>query len=247
MAHDFGRFTWHEVLSNDIEDTKGFYGELFGWTFAAMEMPQGTYTLIKLGEASIGGITAPPKGVPAHWVGYVSVADVDATAKKAQKAGGKALMDAFDVPGVGRMQPLADPEGSGFFVFHSEEGDAEPTTGPSSWHWNELWAKDPAKVAKFYSDVLGYSIDTMPMPNGDYRILKSGETPRGGILGAPMGAPNHWAFYIQVSDVDATVKKATKLGGKLVGELMDVPGVGRFGFIQDRQGVTLGVIKPADA
>lgn len=247
MAHDFGRFTWHELLSTDIEDTKGFYGELFGWKYEAMEMPQGVYTVIKVGDASIGGITTPPEGVPGHWVGYVSVKDVDATAKKAKAAGGKALMDAFDIPSVGRMQPLADPEGSGFFVFHSEEGDHDPVTGDGTWHWNELWSKNPKKMANFYTELFGYSIETMEMPNGDYLIAKNGETPRGGIMGAPEGAPAHWAFYITVSDVDATVAKAKKLGGKLVGDLMQVPGVGRFGFVQDRQGTTLGVITPADA
>lgn len=246
MAHDFGRFTWHELLSNDVEDTKGFYGELFGWTYDAMEMPQGTYTLIKVGEASIAGITAPPKGVPPHWTGYISVEDVDAAAAKAKKAGGKALMDAFDVPGVGRMQPIADPEGSGFFIFHSAEGDQDPAEGAGTWHWNELWSKDPGKTEKFYTEVFGYSVDTMPMPQGDYRILKNGEAPRGGLMGAPEGAPAHWTYYVTVDDTDATAKRAKQLGGKLVGELMDVPGVGRFGFIQDRQGVMLGIITPAN-
>ena len=245
MAHDFGRFTWHELMSKDVEDAKGFYGELFGWTYDTMEMPKGAYTMIKVGDAPVAGIAAPPEGVPPHWTGYISVEDVDATAAKAKKAGGKALMDAYDVPGVGRMQPLADPEGNGFLVFHSAEGDTDPVTSVGGWHWNELWAKDAATAAKFYTAVFGYSIDTMPMPQGDYRILKNGDAPRGGILAAPMGAPPHWAYYVKVSDVDATVKKAKQLGGTLVGEVMDVPDVGRFGFIQDRRGATLGVIKPA--
>ncbi|MBL8739935.1 MAG: hypothetical protein JNK04_02540, partial [Myxococcales bacterium] len=26
-----GRIIWHELLTNDVESAKGFYGELFGW------------------------------------------------------------------------------------------------------------------------------------------------------------------------------------------------------------------------
>ncbi|MEM9068753.1 MAG: VOC family protein [Myxococcota bacterium] len=246
MTHDFGRFTWHELVTTDVEDSKGFYGELLGWKFEAMPMPTGTYTIVKLGDASIGGITPPPEdGVPPHWIGYVSVEDVDKSAKAILKAGGESLMDAFDVPGVGRMQPVRDPHGSAFFLFRSAEGDPEPATGAGAWHWNELWAKDAGEATAFYEKTLGYSRETMPMPNGDYHILKNGEQSRGGVMTAPEGAPPHWAFYVEVADVDATVAKAKKLGGKAIGELMDVPGVGRFGFVSDRSGATIGVITPA--
>jgi len=248
MGYDHGRFIWHELISEDHEGAKGFYGELFGWKFEEMDMgPAGTYLLAKVGDAPIGGFSAPPmEGVPPHWVGYLSVDDVDAKAKAIVDAGGTALMDAFDVPGVGRMQPVKDPQGAAFFLMKAEEGDGEAQSGTGHWHWDELWAKDGAGAVKHYSHVLGYEVETMEMPGfGDYHILKTGEHMRGGVMDAPEGVPPHWAFYVQVDDVDATVAKAKKLGGEQVGELMDVEGVGRFGFVKDREGSTLGVITPS--
>lgn len=246
MGHDFGRFVWRELMSRDFEAAKGFYGELLNWTYSEVPMPDGAYTMIHHGEAPIAGLTKPPMDeVPPHWAGYVSVEDVDATAAKFVKAGGASLMDAFDVPGVGRMAAVKDDQGGALLLFHAAEGDGEPTTGHGAWHWAELWAKDGAKAAKFYADVLGYQTETMAMPTGDYHVLKSGDAPRAGVMTAPGGAPTHWAHYVEVEDVNASVAKAKKLGGKLMGELMNVEGVGEFGFVADREGSVLGLITPA--
>jgi len=247
MTNDHGRFVWHELISGDHEGAKGFYGELFGWSFETMDMgPAGAYLLAKVGDVPIGGFAHPPADVPPHWVGYVSVDDVDAMAKAIVGAGGEALMDAFDVPGVGRMQPMKDPQGAAFFLMASEEpSDGDAPSGVGHWHWDELWAKDAAAAVEHYAGVLGYQSEAMTMPNGDYHILKTGEHMRAGVMDAPPGVPPHWAFYVRVEDVDATIAKAKQLGGEPIGELMDVEGVGRFGFVKDREGSTLGVITPS--
>lgn len=242
-----GRFSWHELFTNDLEGAKGFYGELLSWRVEPMAMGDGQeYPLIKVGDAGIGGMTPPPMdGAPAHWAGYVTVADVDATAATIEALGGELLMDAFDVPGVGRMQGVSDPQGGKLLLF-APEGD-EPTAdaGEGQWHWNELWVKDASAAASFYAEAFGYEKKAMEMPDGTYFVLESGGVPRAGVMTSPDASiPPHWAFYVEVSDVDATREKATKLGGATQGEVMDVPGVGRFGFITDREGARLGVITP---
>ena len=40
-------------------------------------------------------------------------------------------------------------------------------------------------------------------------------------------------------------KKSRTSGGKLVGEILDIPGVGRYAYVQDTEGNVIGVIKPA--
>lgn len=244
-----GHFSWHELVSRDIEGAKGFYGELLGWSFDAMKMGDGSeYPLIQAGGASIGGLVAPPaEDVPPHWVGYVTVGDVDATAKKVAAKGGATLMDAFDVPGVGRIQAARDPQGGVFMLFapEGEEGDGSGG-GRGRWHWNELWSSDADASAAFYADVLGVERDTMDMPNGAYHLLKRGEQPLAGIMQSPSSeVPTHWAFYVEVEDADAARDRAVKLGGEAQGDVMEVPGVGRFGFVVDREGARLGVITPA--
>lgn len=248
MSYDHGRFVWFELITADADKAKAFYGELFGWKTEAVEMPGGMkYPLVKLGDNPIAGFAPPPKaGIPPHWVSYVSVADVDAAAKKVLAAGGKALMEAFDVPGVGRMQPVTDAEGAALFLFKAAEGDHPAAEGVGAFHWNELWAADAKAAVAFYEKAFGYTHDEMKMPNGTYYLLKSGDKVRGGVMTAPpTGAPPHWTQYITVDDVDAALARAKRGGGKQVGEVMEVEGVGRFGFVQDTVGAVIGIIKPA--
>jgi predicted enzyme related to lactoylglutathione lyase len=83
------------------------------------------------------------------------VANVDETAKKVTAAGGTMHMDAFAVPGVGRMQPVSDAQGGMFCLFKAETADAQRVEGLGSLHWNELWTQDPKASLAFYRDPLG--------------------------------------------------------------------------------------------
>jgi len=57
------------------------------------------------------------KGVPAHWLVYSAVTDVDGSAKLAGELGGKVLSPPMDIPNVGRFAVLQDPQGAGFAVY----------------------------------------------------------------------------------------------------------------------------------
>ena len=112
MSYEHGRFVWFELLTKDVERATSFYSETLPWKIESAKMQDGSeYSMIKVGEAGIGGLITPQGEVPTAWVSYVSVADVDETAKKVVVAGGTTHMEAFDVPGVGRMQPVSDAQG----------------------------------------------------------------------------------------------------------------------------------------
>ena len=55
--------------------------------------------------------------VPTHWRIFFAVNSVDETVKKVAQAGGKLRLPAMDVPGVGRIAGLLDPQGGAFAVF----------------------------------------------------------------------------------------------------------------------------------
>ena len=110
-----GAFSWCELLTTDVADAKRFYNKLFGWTLEPAPMPGMEYTLVKYGGEQMGGImTIPPaaKGRPPSWGVYVTVDDVDATAKLAVEMGGKVCMASQDIPGVGRFCVIQDPQGA---------------------------------------------------------------------------------------------------------------------------------------
>ena len=111
-----GAVSWTELTTPDPAAAQAFYGALFGWRFEAMPMREGSYHVIKLGDAdAIGGIMATPpqaKGMPPGWGSYVTVADCDATAARCKSLGGKVCVEPTDIPKVGRFAMLQDPQGA---------------------------------------------------------------------------------------------------------------------------------------
>jgi uncharacterized protein len=111
---------WNELNTRDPEAAKSFYGAVFGWGFEEREFETGTYASIKVGEDSIGGMIditgRAPDEVPAHWLVYFAVDDVDATAAKATDSGGGVALEAFDIAEVGRIAIVKDPFDAVFAV-----------------------------------------------------------------------------------------------------------------------------------
>ena len=111
-----GMFSWFELQTADIPGAKKFYKALFGWKTTTMNMPGMKYTAISIGTEQVAGMMSlPPQGkkmMPPQWGVYITVDDVDATAKKAAKLGGKVVVPPQDIPGVGRFSVLLDPQGA---------------------------------------------------------------------------------------------------------------------------------------
>jgi predicted enzyme related to lactoylglutathione lyase len=112
-----GSFVWNELMTNEIEGAQRFYRDTIGWSFEPMKMDWGTYWIAKSGDKNVGGmfeLTSPDfDGVPNSWMSYLAVDDVDARVAKAKKAGGKLMRPIFDVPDVGRIAILMQPDGAG--------------------------------------------------------------------------------------------------------------------------------------
>ena len=115
---EHGTFYWNELYTNDVDKAKAFYADTLGWTYDSMPMEPdgGTYWIGKTGDKPAGGIMAMqgivPDGVPPHWMGYLSVDDIDARVKKIAQAGGKVLREPFDIPKVGRIAIIEDATGA---------------------------------------------------------------------------------------------------------------------------------------
>src|SRR5215208_6588940 len=112
-----GVFVWDELGTTDVDGAQRFYGEVFGWTTTDMGPEYGGYKIFNRGETGIAGVMTLPEGsTQPHWQPYVAVADPDATTAKAKELGGSALMEPTDVPEVGRLGVLRDPQGAMFGI-----------------------------------------------------------------------------------------------------------------------------------
>ena len=117
-----GSFVWHELMTRDTARARDFYSQLFGWKMQEDEMMPGfIYTMISNKGDMLGGMMAitPEQGdTPPHWMIYVSVRDVDATAQQCESMGGEIIVPAHDIP-VGRWALLQDPTGAKFAIYKS--------------------------------------------------------------------------------------------------------------------------------
>ena len=110
-----GAFSWSELMTTNPKAATEFYGTLFGWKVETMDMGSGPYHVVKVGDTSLGGIMGMPPGAPAMppmWGCYVTVTNVDETAKKCTSLGGKVLNGPMDIPTVGRFAVIQDPQGA---------------------------------------------------------------------------------------------------------------------------------------
>jgi predicted enzyme related to lactoylglutathione lyase len=134
------RVVHFEIHAADSDAVQKFYEELFGWTFEEMGEAFGGYRVITTGpgpddmakgvrmeDVGInGGMTkrsgtpAPPGTSPNAFVCVIGVDDVDAVLTKAQSLGGLVAMEAMDMPGVGRIAYVLDPERSIFGIIKPE-------------------------------------------------------------------------------------------------------------------------------
>ncbi len=114
-------FCWNELLSTDVEGSKKFYSGLFGWGSAKFEGGM-DYTLFKIGDKTAGGMMKVPQpGMPAQWLPYVVVKDVDDAAKKVAELGGQVMAPPFDIPTIGRIAVLIDPQGAAIGIITPQE------------------------------------------------------------------------------------------------------------------------------
>lgn len=111
--------------------------------------------------------------------------------------------------------------------------------------WCELLTRDVDASKKFYKELLGWTMEDVPMEDGSYTILRVDGQPVGGIMKmppqVPPEAPAHWGTYVTVNDVDSVAQKAQELGGRILVPPTDSPDA-RFCVFEDPQGAVLSVI-----
>lgn len=246
-----GQFVWHEYLARDVQAAVAFYTETIGWK----TQPFGDDYVMWVGtQGPLGGVFRAPGEQPHKplWIGHVQVDDVDTTAARASKLGGRVWKEPTDIPTVGRFAVLADPQGAPISVFKpAGEMGLHDLSRQGEFSWNELLTSDSAAALRFHSELFGWQVlDEMDMgPMGTYRIFGIGAQRLGGMINTPKReaiAPT-WMYYVNTTDVDAALGRATTRGAKVLSGPMEVPGGGRIVQLLDPQGAAIALHQgPAD-
>lgn len=112
-----GGWIWNELTTQDDKTALAFYEKVFAFDHDAMQMPEGTYYVLKQGGKGRAGLwKAPDASIPTMWMPYVCVVDADATASQAKQLGANVVVAPSDIPNVGRFATFIDPQGAAISI-----------------------------------------------------------------------------------------------------------------------------------
>ncbi len=112
---------------------------------------------------------------------------------------------------------------------------------------------DRARMAKFYQSAFGWQTQMLGEDMGNYVLATTTGTSdsgpdrpgaiNGGFYQKSEGA-QHPSVVIAVDDISASTMKVTKAGGKILGEPMEIHGVGQYVSFIDTEGNRLSMLQP---
>lgn len=119
----------------------------------------------------------------------------------------------------------------------------------------EMPADDRERMARFYSKVFGWKTDLLGPEMGDYVTVATTESddngPKkpGAINGGFYPRKKDWpaqypSVVISVDDIKASMKQVSASGGKVLGDPMDIPGVGTYVSFTDTEGNRVSLLQP---
>jgi uncharacterized protein len=248
-----GTFCWVDLATTDPEGARTFYTGLFGWKAeSAPGESGGMYALMHLDGDEVGGIyeldeERRKRGLPSHWLSYVSVESADATVSRARELGAQVCGEPSESYAGARMAVVVDPAGASLAVW-------QPGTWPGAARvndvgcmaWNELQTRDPAAAGDFYSGLFGWEMTPIEDEGRVvYTTVQNAGHQNGGFM--PMSeqlgdAPSFWLPYFTVSSRDAAMESALSLGGAVLAGPLDLP-AGKIAVIGDPQGAAFAVFE----
>mgnify|MGYP006282738101 FL=1 len=219
-----GKVIWNDLITEDIDAARRFYGGLFGWSFEEINRPGRTeYNVARLGDVFVAGLLAVDRRADgqsvSRWLPYVSVTDVDEAVQRGVGQGASVAAAATDVA-LGRVAAIIDPQGAVIGLATSRIGDPDDATtraAPGRVVWHEMLASETSEAASFYSVIAGLEVKKITRRGGEYILLLQEGTPRAGIMARPNDEVQPvWLTHFGVSDPAAAARQAESLGGRII-------------------------------
>lgn len=115
--------------------------------------------------------------------------------------------------------------------------------------------ENSVRLVKFYAQAFGWQMRQLGSEMGDYvtaataetdenRMVKTPGAINGGFFPKTPGSPMHPSVVIAVDDIKGAMKKVTDAGGKVLGEPMEIPGIGQYVSFTDTEGNHVSILQP---
>lgn len=244
---------WTDLWTSDVEGSRRFYAEVFGWEAQEPSPEFGGYFMFTRQGVPVAGAMGDMGDMPASnsWKVYFQTSDIAATLRAAEAGGAQVVVAATPVADLGVQAVLVDPTGAelgawqpGTFPGFTVTGE----TGAPSWF--ELSARDHAAAVAFYRSVFDWEVDvvsdtdefryaTVQNPEGEGELAGIGDA----STSLPEGAGALWTVYWAVDDVAASVARVEALGGSVLMGANDTP-YGTIASVTDPTGARFNLRRP---
>jgi predicted enzyme related to lactoylglutathione lyase len=183
-----------------------------------------------------------------QWVVVMSVDDVNNAASSFAAGGGEVITPPTDLKRRGRLALVRDAEGALLGLLQTKDGDpvdSEPVV--DGFLWDELWTSDINAATNFYAEVTGLQADELDFEPDEgtsvsYRVLKSAETPRVGIMANPLEELGPvWVSYLRVESPADIAAKVEGLGGRVIVEAQARSIGGEVAFVAGPSGAGIAL------
>jgi predicted enzyme related to lactoylglutathione lyase len=233
-------FCRYDLRTTDADAARGFYSNVIGLDFTVGSSPE---------EPSMLGVwplheQARARGVPAHWLGHIGVADVEATVRRLVELGSERLGPTVQANDGNVWATLRDPAGAVVSVRASTQ---RPRGAPVAWH--QLHTRDLDRAWAVYSELFGWThTQTLDVADlvGGLRMFAWDESGKSvGAMANTARAPEvhaHWLYYFPVADLDGSVIKVRAKGGR-VGNPAVLPNGDKIAPCEDPQGAAFGLFQ----
>jgi uncharacterized protein len=244
---------WADLWTSDVDGSRRFYSQLFGWEAQEPSAEFGGYFMFTRNGIPVAGGMGDMGEMRADdtWKIYLATADIAKTVDLAAAEGAQVVAPPMAVADLGSQAVLIDSGGA-------PVGAWQPGTFPGftvlnengAPSWFELHTPDYAGAVAFYRSVFGW--DTEVVGDSDQFRYTAMRDPRGdgelaGIMDAAgflaEGAPAQWSVYWEVDSTDDTVARVKALGGSVVMDATDTP-YGRLAAAADPAGAQFKLRTP---
>jgi PhnB protein len=243
IRHGFGAVRAYVYGHLDLPD-------LLAHAFGAVEIerhetsPGAFHVETRIGDSVVVLETAePPHAGKSPASIYLYLENADEAYRRAIEKGAVAVAEPADKPYHERSAGVRDRFGNIWWISTAigplDALEARALAPGSIAHF-EVTGPDAARLAGFYGSLFGWSLHAGPFPN--YHSID----PAG--PGGPTGGIRQEAFaervlYVKVDDLEASVKRAVELGGRVVIPPTLIPSVVHFALIEDPAGNRTGLVQ----
>jgi uncharacterized protein len=121
----------------------------------------------------------------------------------------------------------------------------------------EMPAEDKERMKKFYTNAFGWQMQQYGPEMGDYVVATTSEPDANGRPKTPGTInggfyqktddpiSNYPSVVISVDDINESLAKIKSGGGKILGEIQEIPGIGKYASFLDTEGNRVGLLQPS--